>query len=140
MADNLYNDAILAVAKANHAAGRLTAPDSTVTCDNPLCGDRVTMDLKLSGSAIGELAQKTRGCLLTQAAASLIGQHGPGLTADQARQVTHQLERLLAGEPVEPAWAELAMFRPVQAVKSRHECVLLPFQALAEALREAKVD
>jgi nitrogen fixation NifU-like protein len=138
MTDSLYNDAILAVAKANHASGRLADPDRSVTCDNPLCGDRVTLDLKLRGAAVAALAQKTRGCLLTQAAASVIGRHGPGLTDDQARQVADQVARLLAGEPVEPAWAELAMFKPVQAVRSRHECVLLPFEALVDALREAE--
>ena len=70
----LYNDAILAEAKARHGHGRLAEPDVTATCDNPLCGDRVTVDLRLAGDRIAELAQTTRGCILTQAAASVIGQ------------------------------------------------------------------
>jgi nitrogen fixation NifU-like protein len=130
----LYNDAIIALAKANHGAGRLPQPEVSVTCDNPLCGDRVTIDLRAAAGAVRELAQRTRGCLLTQAAASAIGQHASGVTAEQAREVTGQLHRLLAGEPTQTAWPELAMFAPVSAVKSRHDCVLLPFQALIEAL------
>ena len=47
--------------------------------------------------------------------------------------VSPELRRLLAGEAVAPRWPELAMFAPVSAVRSRHECVLLPFEALAGA-------
>ena len=45
-----------------------------------------------------------------------------------------ELRQLLAGEAAEPRWAELAMFAPVSAVRSRHECVLLPLEALGAAL------
>ncbi|HEX6015144.1 MAG TPA: iron-sulfur cluster assembly scaffold protein [Geminicoccaceae bacterium] len=138
MAGNLYNDAIIAEAKAGHGHGRLPEPATSVTCDNPLCGDRVTIDLSpLADGRIAELAQRTRGCLLTQAAASVIGRHAAGATPAQVSEAADGLRRLLAGEPADPSWPELAMFAPVSAVKSRHECVLLPFDALAEALRQS---
>lgn len=136
--DQLYNDAILAEARAGHRTGRLEAPDASSTCDNPLCGDRVTIDLALSNGTVADLAQKARGCLLTQAAASVIGRHGRGLTLKEAQDAQAALERLLAGEEPTPGWPELAMFAPVAAVRSRHECVLLPFRALTEALRSVE--
>ena len=134
MAADLYNDAILAEAKARHGHGRLQEPDVTVTCDNPLCGDRVTIDLDLAGARVAAFAQTTRGCVLTQAAASVLGRHLAGTSAADLAAATADLRALLAGEATTPAWRELAMFAPVQAVASRHECVLLPFQAAAEAL------
>jgi nitrogen fixation NifU-like protein len=137
MSTRLYNDAILAEAKAQHGHGRLAEPDASVTCDNPLCGDRVTIDLKLQGDRITEIAQTTRGCLLTQAAASVIGRHLVGSSAAELGQATADVHRLLAGESAEPNWTELVMFAPVQAVQSRHECVLLPFTAAAAALAKA---
>lgn len=137
MSQQMYNDAILTEAKAAHGNGRLAAPDLSVTCDNPLCGDRVTLDLGLRDGSVAELAQRTRGCLLTQAAASVLGRHARGATAAAVAEVTGQLQRVLAGEPLAPDWPELAMFAPVSAIKSRHECVLLPFRALAQALDEA---
>jgi nitrogen fixation NifU-like protein len=136
--DQLYNDAILAEARAGHGNGRLNAPDASSTCDNPLCGDRVTIDVALTEGKVTGLAQKARGCLLTQAAASVIGRHGHGLTLAEARRTQVALERLLAGEEPAPGWPELSMFAPVAAVRSRHECVLLPFRALTEALRSAE--
>jgi NifU-like protein involved in Fe-S cluster formation len=134
----LYNDAILAEAKAGHANGRLDAPDVTVTCDNPLCGDRVTVDLRLDQGYATQIGQHTRGCLLTQAAASVVGRHATGGSAVEVEAVIHELRRLLAGEAVEPRWPELAMFAPVSAVRSRHECVLLPLEALQAALTKGR--
>ena len=49
-------------------------------------------------------------------------------------EVTTQLQRVLSGETLDPDWPELAMFAPVSAIRSRHECVLLPFRTLSQAL------
>jgi nitrogen fixation NifU-like protein len=138
--EGLYNDAILREAKgAAASAARLDAPDLTVTLDNPLCGDRVTLDLRLGeGPRVAEVGHKTRGCMLTQAAAAVLARRAPGATPDELREVVRGLEASLRGsaEP-DPAWPELAMFRPVRAIRSRHECVLLPFHALQDALDRA---
>ncbi|MFZ1429351.1 MAG: iron-sulfur cluster assembly scaffold protein [Geminicoccaceae bacterium] len=134
MTQQLYNDAILAEAKSAHGNGRLAEPDVSLTCDNPLCGDRVTVDLRLSDGTVTELSQRTRGCLLTQAAASVLGRHAAGATATSVAEVTAQLQRVLSGETLDPDWPELAMFAPVSAIRSRHECVLLPFRTLSQAL------
>ena len=97
MSSGLYNAAILAEAKLAHGSGRLPAPGVSVTCDNPLCGDRVTVDLSLSGALIAAFAHRTRGCLLTQAAASVVGRHAAGATGGEIRAAATQLQRLLAG-------------------------------------------
>ena len=62
----------------------------------------------------------------------------PGRSSEEVGAVTLELRRLLAGEAIEPRWPELAMFAPVSAVRSRHECVLLPLQALSEALSKGR--
>ena len=142
MSQDLYNDAILREAKGSASASpRLESPDLTVTLDNPLCGDRVTLDLRLGEGSrvVAAVGHKTRGCMLTQAAASVLARRAPGTTTDELRAVVRGLEASLRGaaEP-EPTWPELEMFRPVHAIRSRHECVLLPFHALEDALAQAE--
>lgn len=137
MSDTIYNDAIVAEAKAKVGAGELPDPDVRLRRDNPLCGDRVTLDLGLEDGHVASVAHKTRGCLLTQAAASILARHAVGADIEEARKVKAEIEALLAGGDSAPSWPELAMFEPVRAVRSRHECVLLPFEALEEALAEA---
>lgn len=133
MSGDLYDAAIVAAARAKVGAGRLEAPTHSVTCDNPLCGDRVTLDLGLDGPRLTSLAHKTRGCLLTQAAASALAEHAPGHDLAELRGLYDRVRAMLRdGEP--PPWPALAMFQPVRAVPSRFDCVLLPFRALGEAL------
>lgn len=47
-------------------------PTETATVDNPLCGDRVTIDVKLAGGKLAAIGHQVRGCLLCEAAAATI--------------------------------------------------------------------
>ena len=141
MSDELYHQAILELAKKARQAGRLEAPQASVTVDNPLCGDRVTLDLNLADGRVREVGHKVRGCLLCQAAAAAIGARAPGETPAALRALARDLGDAIARTPDAPmAWPELAAFAPVHAHKSRHECVLLPFAALSQALDAAEAN
>lgn len=137
MAEDLYNQAIIAAAKAVDHAGRLEAPDGTATTDNPLCGDRVTLDLHARDGRITGIAHKTRGCLLTRAAAALVSRHAEGLPLGETRALQAAARAYLDGETDTPPFPELAVMAPVKAVKSRHDCVTIAFDALAEAAAKA---
>jgi nitrogen fixation NifU-like protein len=137
VSDLLYQEAILDLGRAAHGAGRLADPTVSVTVHNPLCGDRVTLDLTLSGSKISAIGHRVRGCALCEAAASAIGLHAVGATPAQLRQAGGEMAALIAGENLDPAWPELLAFLPVRDFKSRHRCVLLPFEAVSEALGKA---
>jgi len=130
----LYDAAIVATAKETAAAERLPAPDLTVEEDNPLCGDRITLDLAFRDGRIAAVGHKTRGCLLTRAAAVVLARRAVGGDPAELRRAVASLRALLAGQDGAPAWPELSMFEPVRAVPSRHDCVLLPFRALETAL------
>jgi nitrogen fixation protein NifU and related proteins len=140
MSDELYHQAILELAKKARLAGRLEAPQASVTVDNPLCGDRVTLDLNLADGQVLDVGHKVRGCLLCQAAAAAIGERAPGETPAALRALVQDLSDAIARAPETAGqwWPELAAFAPVHAHKSRHECVLLPFQALTQALDRAE--
>jgi len=142
MSDALYHQAILELARKAKQAGRLEAPQVSVTMDNPLCGDRVTLDLSLANGRVREVGQRVRGCLLCQAAAAAIAEHAPGETPAALRAVASDLADAIAGGPETAGrtWPELAAFAPVHAHKSRHECVLLPFEALTRALDQAETE
>lgn len=141
MSANLYQAAIMAAAKSAHGKGRLAAPDGSATLDNPLCGDRVTIDVKLADGRIAAVGHDVRGCALCQAAASLIGQAAVGMATDTARALPAAIDDLLVNGVAPPAaLADTAMFAPVHAHRSRFDCVKLPFAALAQALASAGQD
>ncbi len=140
MNDELYQQAILELARRARDAGRLEAPQASVTIDNPLCGDRITLDLNLADGRVQEVGHKVRGCLLCQAAAAVIGERAAGETGAALRDVAARLARAIREDPAaaEGLWPELGAFAPVHAHKSRHDCVLLPFEALIQALDQAE--
>ncbi len=139
MNDDLYQKAILGKAREATGAGTMEEPDAHVTVDNPVCGDRVTMEIRLSDNGVAAVAHKVRGCLLCEAAASVIGANAPGATRAEIAAAREAVTALIEDGVEIPAdgWSELSIFQPVTAHKSRYNCVLLPFEALSRALDEA---
>jgi nitrogen fixation protein NifU and related proteins len=134
MSDQLYQEKIVALAKAKTGAGKLTEPTKTARRDNPLCGDRVIIDVKMGGDGrIAEIGHQVRGCLLCQASASALASVAIGKDKAGLAELRHDAERALGREAGEPH-APFDVFTPVKDHKSRQECVLLPFEALKDAL------
>lgn len=126
----------MSAARRASGKGRLDAPDASATVDNPLCGDRVTIDLRRGGDRVSEIGHVVRGCVLCEAAAAVIVEAGTGAAESELRAVSDRVRLMLeqGGPPPEGEWEKAGMFLPVRPHPSRHDCVLLPFQALLEAL------
>ena len=140
MIERLYHEAILNQARAAVGAGRLEVADGSATVDNPLCGDRVTIDVVMDGDRIATIGHKVRGCILCEAAASIIGARAIGLTAAELHSLGDAMTDMMRNGGLVPQdWPDLAVFDPVRPIASRHECVLLPFRALGQALNDAGV-
>src|SRR5215469_14584551 len=105
MSDELYQARIVALAKSKAGAGKLASPTKSARRDNPLCGDRVTIDVRLENGKIAELAHQVRGCLLCQASASALASVAVGKDAAGIESIRHDAERAVgreqgaAGEP-----------------------------------------
>ena len=132
MSEALYHEALVARARAAFGKGRLADASGTATVDNPLCGDRVTLDIAVKDGRVSEIAHQVRGCLLCEAAAATIAEFcrdasKAELDAAIAAARTLMAEGGAAGQPY------LEIFRPVHTAKSRRDCVLLPFEALQRA-------
>ena len=114
----------MALAQAADFHAPLDAPDATATADNPLCGDRATVEVSLEtplaemangDRRIMAVAHRTRGCILCQAAANAMADAAPGHSAASVREVAGELRRMLAEDGTAPAgdWADLGVFAPV---------------------------
>jgi nitrogen fixation protein NifU and related proteins len=134
----LYQAGLVARAREAFGKGRLTDATASITVDNPLCGDRVTLDLTRSGSRVSAIGHEVRGCLLCEAAAATIAAFGRDKTPDELRDMQKAAQALMKdGTPAPESMPGLAVFTPVHDAKSRRDCVLLPFEALEKALSAA---
>jgi nitrogen fixation NifU-like protein len=122
MVDLLYRDEILDHYFASAHRGRLEAPDRIVALDNPLCGDRIRLELMLESSGrVGRVRFDGHGCAISQAAASMLAEHIEGRPVDEARQFSADDMVRLLGFPLSP---------------TRLKCGLLAWRALQKALHD----
>ena len=138
MSDLPYTTDLLRLAAEAHGAGRLAPPCQSHSESNPICGDRVTVDVRLDGDHIAALGHDTRACVLTQAAASILGQAAPGHALAELETLRQTVAAMLAGGP--PPIGAFAAFRHLAEVARhpvRHRCVLLPLDAALQAAKPA---
>jgi nitrogen fixation NifU-like protein len=115
----LYGEVVAAHFRRPHNQGPLASPDVSQEGLNPLCGDRVRIELRLRDGRIDEARFQGDACMVAVAAASLLTELLRGLSPDEARAL-----------PAERLLAELRTdLRP-----SRRACALLPLDTLREGL------
>jgi len=131
----LYRQQVLEHGRQPRQAGRLDGPARRAQASNTLCGDRVAVSLRLDDRGrIHELRHESQACLLCLASASLMAQHVAGL---DLAGVVHRRDALGAslrdenGAAIEGKFAALAGVAPYP---SRPRCVLLPWEALLDAM------
>jgi nitrogen fixation NifU-like protein len=135
MSTDLYHSELVTRARRAFGQGRLAMPAASVTLDNPLCGDRVTLDVQRGNGNVSAIGHEVKGCLLCEAAAATIAEFGQDRSPAELRQMAAAVAALLKdGTPVPEEFAALKVFSPVHGAKSRRDCVLLPFEALEKAL------
>jgi nitrogen fixation NifU-like protein len=82
----MYRDLILEHHRYPHNFGTLDPHDVSQEEHNPLCGDRIRLDLRIVDNKISEVAFSGKGCAVSQAAASMLTDELIGMDLDQVRQ------------------------------------------------------
>jgi NifU-like protein involved in Fe-S cluster formation len=136
--DEIYNTKLVELAADIPCSERVQSPDATATAHSKLCGSTVTIDLNMSGDTVSGYGQLVKACLLGQAAASIVGRHIIGATAQEVRDAGAAMRRMLKDEGPPPSgrFAELELLEPVKHYRARHGSVMLTFDALEKAISE----
>ncbi len=135
MNQDIYQNQIVEWSKrADHSASLKNA-NCRATASNPLCGDRISVELVLDGDVIKSMAFQVRGCMLCKASGSILAERVRGLGFDDVKKICSELEGALKALNDDPgSFPEgYRLFFPVRLHKSRHSCVLLPFEAVIKA-------
>jgi nitrogen fixation NifU-like protein len=121
--DDMYREVILEHYKHPHNAGTLEAADITHEDSNPLCGDRIRIDLAVADGAVADIRFQGRGCAISQAAASMLTDEIKGKTLDEVRAFSKDDMLELIGIPLDK--------NPV-----RIKCALLALKTLKSGVYE----
>lgn len=134
-----YTKDILRLAAGQEHHGTLASPDGHVSRRSRTCGSAIMLDVAIDQDAVTDIAVQVEACAYGQAAATLMTRHARGKTEVDVVRTLAGLQSWFDGRgDVPDAWPELDRLEPVRERAGRHGAVLLPFEALAQALREAK--
>jgi nitrogen fixation NifU-like protein len=116
---NIYQATLLDHYKNPRNRGTLQQPDFSSEQHNPSCGDQVCMAGMVVNGVVRTLVFEGRGCVISQATASLLTTHAIGSLLDTLLAIDASLLQQLIGMELGP---------------TRLKCALLPLQALQQGL------
>ena len=132
----LYRETVLDHSRHPRNFRKLPDADATAEGHNPLCGDKVTIYLKLREEGIEDIAFEGVGCAIALASASIMTDQIDHKTRVEARRdaerVMHQFDR--SAETPDIAEGDMAALTGVRAYPSRVKCATLAWKTLLAAL------
>ena len=135
---DLYQEVILDHNRRPRNFGCLAGANRRAEGFNPLCGDRLTLYLKLVDGVIEDVRSEGTGCAISTASASLMTEALKGKTEEQAKALFEGLHALLtSGDGADPAvpLGKLEVLSGVREFPVRVKCATLAWHALQAALQ-----
>lgn len=131
--EQLYQDRILALARATRTADPLAKSSHQASVSNPTCGDRADVALLIEHEVVNGASVAVRGCALCEAGAGLLISLATHRPQQDLARMRDALAAWLAGDDSADIHEEMNTFAPVRAIKNRHKCVTLAFEAAVKA-------
>ncbi len=107
--DSIYREIILEHYKNPSNRGVLDPADFSYQDVNPLCGDEIRMDVRVTDDRISEIRFSGRGCAVSQASASILTEMAEGKSLDEVKAIGKDDLLDEIGIPVSPARMKCAM-------------------------------
>jgi nitrogen fixation NifU-like protein len=132
---DLYREVILDHNRSPRNFGEIENADRVVNGVNPLCGDKMTLYLKLNGDRIEDVRFEGSGCAISVASSSLMTERVKGAPIKETLKLFDAVHDMLTGvsEPDEHM-DKLAALAGVRDYPSRVKCASLAWHALKTAL------
>jgi len=132
----LYRDVILDHNRHPRNFGHIDHPDAQAEGHNPLCGDRLSLSLRLNGERIEDIRFEGKGCAISTAAASLMTEAVKGRSRAEALTLFAKVHALLTQSEAVPdaSLGKLAALSGVREFPVRVKCASLCWHTLNAAL------
>jgi nitrogen fixation NifU-like protein len=116
---DIYAEEIISQYEHPHNKGKLTKYDVEFHDENPICGDDITIYVKIEKEKIAQVSFEGQGCAISQAGASMLTDFVKGMSISDAKKIDYEKVKEILGLDPGPA---------------RMHCAVLSAKALAGAL------
>jgi nitrogen fixation NifU-like protein len=135
---DLYRDVILDHNRTPRNFGRLAAANAQAEGYNPLCGDRLSLFLRMNGDHIEDVRFEGKGCAISTASASLMTEAVKGKSRAAVQELYARVHELLTQHSAPPSQdlGKLAALSGVREFPARVKCASLCWHTLDAALND----
>ncbi len=131
---DLYQETILDHYGHPRNFGDLPGADRAARGDNPLCGDRLTLQLRMKGDVIEDIRFQGSGCAISVASASMMTESVKGKTLAEAAALFDKFHPMVTGRGRPEGLGKLEVFSGVSEFPVRVKCATLAWHTLRAAL------
>lgn len=137
---DVYNELIMEHSMNSYNKKKLDHADFCEIGHNPNCGDEITLELKMNGNIIEDMAFSGHGCAISQASTSIMIDTLKGKTIEQAKEIIktfiEMIKREITDEEELKKLEDAIAFKNVSNMPARVKCALLAWHTVEEILEK----
>lgn len=134
----VYNELIMEHSMNSYNKKKLPNADYCEIGHNPNCGDEITLELKLNGNVIEDMAFSGHGCAISQASTSIMIDTLKGKTIEEAKEIIktfiEMIKRETTNEEELKKLEDAIAFKNVSNMPARVKCALLAWHTIEDML------
>ena len=138
--NDVYNELIMEHSMNSYNKKKLEKADYCEVGHNPNCGDEITLELKLNGDIIEDMAFSGHGCAISQASTSIMIDVLKGKTVEEAKEIIktfiEMIKREITDEEQLKKLEDAIAFKNVSNMPARVKCALLAWHTLEDMLNK----
>ena len=136
---DVYNELIMEHSMNSYNKKKLDHADFCEIGHNPNCGDEITLELKMNGNVIEDMAFSGHGCAISQASTSIMIDTLKGKTIEQAKEIIktfiEMIKREITDEEELKKLEDAIAFKNVSNMPARVKCALLAWHTVEDILK-----
>ena len=137
---DIYNDLIMEHSMNSYNKKKLEDATLSEMGHNPNCGDEITLEIKLNGNVIEDMAFSGHGCAISQASTSIMIDTLKGKTIDEAKEIIKtfisMIKREVTNEDELKKLEDAIAFKNVSNMPARVKCALLAWHTIEDILNK----
>ncbi|WP_142505617.1 Fe-S cluster assembly sulfur transfer protein SufU [Melghirimyces algeriensis] len=138
--DDLYRRVIMDHYQKPRNKGKIEDGSVTVDLNNPTCGDKISVQMRIEDGKIEEAKFLGEGCSISLASASMMTEAVKGLSVDEALLLVERFSQMMQGEDIDTEEFPLEDIEALQGVTkfpARIKCATLAWKALEKGAKES---